>query len=128
MQFWALLTAVMATVVSAFPLEAAEDTGVTFYEHVNFAGYHYTIPSINRCWPMPQTISQKVSSVRFSRSGVSCAVFRNRSCLPPVLYAGIRETIRDLHLIGIGDEVGSVFCSGINRDDALNEEWLDGWL
>lgn len=31
MHFWALLTAVMATVVSAFPFEAAEDTGVSKY-------------------------------------------------------------------------------------------------
>ncbi|QLI69579.1 uncharacterized protein G6M90_00g065000 [Metarhizium brunneum] len=108
MHFWALLTAVVATVVSAFPFEAAEDTGVTLYEHVHFAGHHYTIPSINRCWPVPQTL--------------------NRFCMPPVLYAGIRETIPDLNLIGIGDEVGSVFCSGINRDDALNEQWVDEWL
>ncbi|KAK9439913.1 hypothetical protein VB005_04530 [Metarhizium brunneum] len=128
MHFWALLTAVMATVVSAFPFEAAEDTGVTLYEHIHYAGHHYTIPSINRCWPVPETLDRKVSSVRFSRSGVSCGVFRNRFCMPPVLYAGIRETIPDLHLIGIGDEVGSVFCSGINRDDVLNEQWVDEWL
>ncbi|KAL7937309.1 hypothetical protein V8C35DRAFT_292155 [Trichoderma chlorosporum] len=115
MQFSTLLTAVLAAAVSAS--EAADDstqaTGVTFFEHIYYSGHSFEVPSLNRCWTLPTTLAQKVSSVRFTSNGVSCALFRNRVCLPPVLYAGLRESVPDLHLIGLGDEIGSVYCGSV---------------
>ncbi|KAM3472643.1 hypothetical protein MY8738_008757 [Beauveria namnaoensis] len=123
MQLLNLLFLAVASSASATPVaaEGASDsqvaaTGVIFYEHVNYRGFSYEIPSTGRCWSLPQTLRQEVSSVRFRSGGVSCALYRNNACFPPVLYAGLRESVSDLHILGIGDEVGSVYCS-LYQDD-----------
>ncbi|EHK24305.1 uncharacterized protein TRIVIDRAFT_219763 [Trichoderma virens Gv29-8] len=119
MQILTLVTAAIASVVSA--TQAADDgaqaTGVIFYEHTNYGGLSYQIPSTNRCWPLPQPLFQKASSIQFISDGVTCALFRNRYCFPPVLYAGLQQSVPDLHDLGIGDEVGSVHCTDFNNDN-----------
>ncbi|KAJ6782182.1 hypothetical protein PWT90_03614 [Aphanocladium album] len=65
----------------------------------------------------------EVSSIRIQTPGVSCVVFRNRLCLPPVVYPGIRASIPDLHDLGIADEIGSIFCgsNGAGSNGAGND-------
>ncbi|KFX98785.1 hypothetical protein O988_04209 [Pseudogymnoascus sp. VKM F-3808] len=110
----------MATSISA--TEAADETtinardiGVTFYDHTNWSGFSYTIPSVNQCWRLPGPLFQSASSVRFNTNDVSCALYPNGFCLHPVLYRGLRESISDLSEIGLNDEVGSVYCLQIEQ-------------
>ncbi|TQV91179.1 hypothetical protein V2A60_009369 [Cordyceps javanica] len=116
--FLAVASAASAETVAAENASDAQaaTTGVVFYEHIHFRGFSYEIPSTGRCWPLPENLRQEVSSVRFRSGGVSCALYKNNFCFPPVLYAGLRESVSDLHILGIGDEVGSVYC-GLYQDD-----------
>ncbi|KAJ3474147.1 hypothetical protein NLG97_g9970 [Lecanicillium saksenae] len=116
MQLLNALVLATASTVSAAAIETRA-TGVTLYKDIFYRGISYEVPSLGRCWAVPQTLDRQVSSIRVATSGTSCAIFRNRFCLPPSLYAGIRSSIPNLHNIGIGDEIGSIFCSSFSDAD-----------
>ncbi|KAM3485607.1 hypothetical protein MY8738_001137 [Beauveria namnaoensis] len=112
----------MATVAAA--TDAAQETtadtqniGVTLYQHVNYRGLSYPVPSVGRCWSLPAPLRSEVSSIRFQANDVSCAIYKTPFCFPPVLYTGLRESIPDLQNLGLGDEVQGIFCAAINHKD-----------
>ncbi|EJP64326.1 uncharacterized protein BBA_06708 [Beauveria bassiana ARSEF 2860] len=112
----------MATVASA--TDAAQETtadtqniGVTLYQHVNYRGLSYVVPSVGRCWALPAPLRGEVSSIRFQTNDVSCSIYKSPFCFPPALYAGLRQSVPDLHDLDLGDEVQGVLCAAINSND-----------
>ncbi|OAA53078.1 hypothetical protein ISF_09032 [Cordyceps fumosorosea ARSEF 2679] len=141
--FLAVASSASATPVAA---EGASDpqvdgTGVIFYEHIHYRGFSYEIPSTGRCWPLPENLQPK-GAKRYplfcsgpaelaarstgklrqcyrpskQQRPLTVEYHRNTFCFPPVLYAGLQGSVSDLHNLGLGDEVGSVYCA-LYQDD-----------
>ncbi|ATY60836.1 hypothetical protein A9K55_006380 [Cordyceps militaris] len=118
MQLLNLLVLALASSVSATDdaQDAAVNTGVSVYQHINYQGSYYPIPLLNSCVPLPPNLARQASSILFRTSSVSCALFGNQFCGIPALITGLQRSVPDLHILGLGDRVASMRCVAINKD------------
>ncbi|KHN94992.1 uncharacterized protein MAM_07219 [Metarhizium album ARSEF 1941] len=109
------LMAATASAAAIYGLGETPDIGVTFYEHANFEGISFAVPSLGKCWSMPTQLKKtNVSSVKFFTDEVTCLVYSyNRLCLNPPMMNDLKASIRNLHDNEDGDQIRSVFCKRI---------------
>lgn len=119
MQLLNLLVLALASSVSATDdaQDAAVNTGVFVYEHIQFRGIEYQIPALGRCVPLPPNLGHEASSIRFRTSSVSCALFDNSICMIPALITGLRQSVPNLHDLRLGDRVAAMRCLTIPNTD-----------
>ncbi|EGX94269.1 hypothetical protein CCM_02540 [Cordyceps militaris CM01] len=127
MQLLNLLVLALASSVSATDdaQDAAVNTGVFVYEHIQFRGIEYQIPALGRCVPLPPNLAttkrprgifHPIQNVEQS-SVADDYMHSNSICMIPALITGLRQSVPNLHDLRLGDRVAAMRCLTIPNTD-----------
>ncbi|KFY35995.1 hypothetical protein V494_05411 [Pseudogymnoascus sp. VKM F-4513 (FW-928)] len=115
MLFFALLAAIMATMVSTTAAQSGGSftfDGATFYTDRNYDGDRYPLQVIDECNELPDYISRDVSSIEFYKEAFRtvCDLYSDENCSTKI-YTALEESTPDLYTIGADDAIASVKCT-----------------
>ncbi|KFY05740.1 hypothetical protein V492_08325 [Pseudogymnoascus sp. VKM F-4246] len=123
MLFFALLAAIMATMVSTTAAQVDSPftfDGVIFFTDRNYGGESYQLQVLEECNELPDYITRDASSIEFHTEAyrIVCDLYSDGECSTKI-YTGLEESTPDLQIIEADDAIAAVKCIATPQEAEL---------